>query len=191
MFLSILGLPLVLLVLLIFSGMEKRKALLIAAAVLLVGLVPMVVLLVPRLTSPVGEALSEVQDSGAAKTLTEQFGVPVDSGALGVTKLEDTRGFHGDGEVLYFLEVQGEAPKLDGWEALPLPEEVVERAAVLSEDGERNLLTECLPLGELQGSWRLLSETGEGEASADGWRNWTLCLYDAEKNAFYLYCFDS
>lgn len=190
MILSILGLPLVVLVMLIFSGADKRKALLTAAAVLLVGLVPLLMFTVPGLVSPVGEALSEARDSGAAKTLTEDFGVPVEADSLSVTKLEDTRGFHGDGEVLYFLEVQGDAPALSGWDALPLPEEVVERAAVLSGDGERNLLTESLPLGELKGCWRLRSES-EGDASQEAWRNWKQCLYDEEKNAFYLYCFDA
>ena len=191
MILSILGLPVVVLVLLIFSGTDKRKALLISAAVLAIGVVPLAVMAVPRLVSPVGEALSEVQDTDAAKVLVDKFGVQMDTKSLSAVKLEDTRGFHGDGEVLYYLEAQGEKPVLSGWEALPLSEEIVERATVLTGDSERNLLTESLPLDELKGCWKLLSGEDDADGSQDAWRNWSLCLYDEEKNAFYLYRFDS
>ena len=170
----------------IFSGMDRKQAFALAGAVLAVGVVSTV--LFPR----AGQAMNSAKSTAQAQDFISRYQLDLDPETLGVAALEDTHeGFHGDGESLQYFEVKGQAPDLKDWQSLPLPEEIVQRATVLSGDTERNLLTESLPLEELRGRWKLVGAADDGASSQEAWTNWSVALYDEEKNAFYLYQFDS
>lgn len=173
--------PLALLAFLLWSGTDKKQALTLAGAVLAVGLA--FALILPG-RSGGGAAAQTVK-------LAETFALDVKPSALSGEKLADTHeGFHGDGESLYRFTLDGEVPSLEGWDELPLPEEVLERATVLTGEGERNLLRDNLDLNALRGRWKLNADT-TAEGSGERWLNWSLCLWDEENRCFYWYQFDS
>lgn len=183
---TIFVLPLILLGFLLFSGMDRKQAFALAGAVLAVGVVSTV--LFPR----AGQAMNSAKSTAQAQDFISRYQLDLDPETLGVAALEDTHeGFHGDGESLQYFEVKGQAPDLKDWQTLPLPEEIVQRATVLSGDTERNLLTESLPLEELRGRWKLVGGADDGASSQEAWTNWSVAIYDEDKNAFYLYQFDS
>lgn len=179
---TIFLMPLLLLAFLLWSGTDKKQALSLAGAVLAVGLA--CVLLLPGMLGG--------GTSAQARNLVQTFALNVDAASLRTERLADTHsGFHGDGESLYRFTLTEETPALEDWESLPLPEEVLDRAAVLSEDGERNLLRENLDLDSLRGRWKLVNGAVDGASSEEVWRNWSLCLWDGEQKCLYWYQFDS
>lgn len=178
---TIFLMPLALLAFLLWSGTDKKQALTLAGAVLAVGLVS--VLILPGMLGGGASA----QERG----LVETFALDVKPSALHAERLADTHeGFHGDGESLYRFTLDGDTPTLEDWEVLPLSEEVLDRATVLTGEGERNLLRDELDLSGLRGRWKLHADSA-ADASGEPWRNWSLCLWDEENKCFYWYRFDS
>lgn len=178
---SIFLMPLALLAFLLWSGTDKKQALTLAGAVLAVGLVCALI-------------LPGVMGGGASaqeRSLVKIFRLDVKPSALRGQQLADTHeGFHGDGESLYRFTLDGDAPDLEGWDELPLSEDVLDRATVLTGEGERNLLRDELDLDSLRGRWKLLVGK-EAKGSGQSWLNWSLCLWDEESKCFYWYQFDS
>lgn len=178
---TIFLMPLAMLGFLLWTGTDKKQALTLAGSVLAVGLA--CVLILPGILG----------GGGVAQTvgLVQTFGLDVDPSALHAEKLADTHGgFHGDGESLYRFMLDGDAPALADWDELPVDAELVDRAAVLTGEGERNLLRDELDLNSLKGRWKLNVEQ-EADGSDAFWLNWSLCLWDEENKCFYWYQFDS
>lgn len=101
------------------------------------------------------------------------------------TLCDDHGGFHGDGDAVYRVDLNGLRPLLEGWEELPLPRELLEQAERVQEEGEHNLLTEYVPMDAITGQWKFVSRSEERYGSEWRYQNWSLCIYDENQNVFY------
>ncbi len=125
-----------------------------------------------------------------AQDFTQRFELNLRPKTLTFTMIEDTHGgFHNDGDTLWRIDLNGQRPVVEGddWHTLPVAEDILRRATVLDEFGERSLLDSAPCLREDGGKWRILHRSTAGEGEEKGWFNWSLCVYDELGGCMYLY----